>query len=176
MVDTINISDTPLARQQRWVIMGVCGCGKSEIGQRLAQQLNVRFVEGDAYHTTANVAKMAAGIPLDDRDRAEWLQCLKSELASAKSDNAGLVLSCSALKRAYRDLLREADADLFFVHLHGDRQLIAQRMQARGNHFMPTSLLDSQLLALQLLDTDEQGIQLDINPAPDVLITQILSA
>ena len=176
MENEINIPANPATRQRRWVIMGVCGCGKSEIGQRLAQQLNLRFVEGDAYHTDANVAKMAAGIPLDDKDRADWLLRLKSEIAQANVNETGLVLSCSALKRAYRDLLREADADLFFVHLHGDRQLISQRMQARGHHFMPTSLLDSQLQALQMLDASEQGILLDISPAPEALISQILSA
>lgn len=153
--------------------MGVSGCGKSEVGRELAAALGVRFVEGDAYHSTANVAKMAAGIPLTDADRADWLQSLQAEIAAARAAGAGLVLACSALKRRYRDLLRAADPQLRFAHLGGPRELIAERMQARTAHYMPLSLLDSQLRDLEPLAADEGGVLLDISNPPAVLVAQI---
>lgn len=159
---------------QRWVVMGVSGCGKSEVGRQLAARLGVEFVEGDAYHSAANVAKMAAGIPLTDDDRAEWLHTLQAHIASARAAGVGMVLACSALKRRYRDLLRVGDPDLRFVHLDGERALIAQRMQARTAHFMPTSLLDSQLRDLEPLQEDEHGMRLDIVKPPEALAQEIL--
>ena len=138
MQDKLESSPPPA----RWVVMGVSGCGKSEVGQRLANALGVRFLEGDAYHSATNVAKMAAGIPLDDDDRADWLCALQDEIAAARARGEGLVLACSALKRRYRDLLRAADPGLRFAHLSGPRALIAQRMLARTAHYMPASLLD----------------------------------
>jgi gluconokinase len=154
--------------------MGVCGCGKSEVGQRLATALGVLFLEGDAYHGAANVAKMAAGKPLNDDDRAGWLQRLQAEIAAAEACGEGIVVACSALKRRYRDLLRAADPGLHFAHLHGERALLAERMQARTAHFMPTSLLDSQLRDLEPLAVDEQGLRLDIKKSPAVLLDEIL--
>ncbi|GAB3463724.1 gluconokinase [Massilia terrae] len=153
--------------------MGVCGCGKSEVGRELAAALGVRFLEGDAYHSTANVAKMAAGIALTDADRADWLQRLQEEIASARAAGVGLVLACSALKRRYRDLLRAGDPGLRFAHLSGPRELIAERMQARTAHYMPLSLLDSQLRDLEPLDETEAGVLLDISNSPAVLADQI---
>lgn len=153
--------------------MGVCGCGKSEVGRQLAAALGVRFLEGDAYHSTANVAKMAAGIALTDADRADWLRRLRDEIAAARAAGVGLVLSCSALKRRYRDLLRAGDPGLRFAHLAGPRELIAERMQARTAHYMPLSLLDSQLHDLEPLDETEAGLQLDISNPPAVLVDQI---
>jgi len=154
--------------------MGVCGCGKSEVGQRLASALGVRFLEGDAYHSPKNVAKMAAGMPLDDADRADWLLRLQAEIAAAHAAGEGLVLACSALKRRYRDLLRAADPGLRFAHLAGERDLIATRMQARTAHYMPLSLLDSQLRDLEALGPDEPGVRLDIGAPPAALVDQIL--
>ncbi|WP_229452213.1 gluconokinase [Massilia niastensis] len=165
-------SDVPHARR-RWVIMGVSGCGKSTIGTALAHTFSVPFLEGDAFHPESNVAKMSAGIPLDDEDRAGWLQALASEIRQARAEERGLVLSCSALKRRYRDLLREADPTLQFVHLAGPRELIAQRMQQRVGHYMPPSLLDSQLRILEPLGADEAGLDLDIALAPATLIASI---
>ena len=159
----------------RWVIMGVCGCGKSEIGKLLALQTGHPFIEGDAYHSQANLDKMTAGIPLNDADRAEWIACLQQKIAHAYAQGSGIVLSCSALKRQYRDILRTADADLRFVHLSGSRELIASRMQARSGHYMPLSLLDSQLHDLQPLQADEAGCRLDITQTPEQLINQILN-
>src|SRR5713101_816943 len=112
---------------KRWVVMGVSGCGKSEIGRRLALRLGVAYVEGDDDHPAHNVAKMATGIPLDDDDRHAWLLLLRARIAKARDSGEGLVLSCSALKRRYRDLLCGDDPTLIFVHLDGDRQLIASR-------------------------------------------------
>jgi carbohydrate kinase (thermoresistant glucokinase family) len=158
----------------RWVVMGVSGCGKSEVGQRLARALGVRFLEGDAYHSASNVAKMAAGIPLDDDDRADWLRTLQGEIAAARARGEGLVLACSALKRRYRDLLRAADPELRFAHLSGPRELIAQRMLARTAHYMPASLLDSQLRDLEPLQQDEAGLLLDIGKPLQTLTEEIL--
>lgn len=165
-----------LPRPQRWVVMGVCGCGKSTVGAALAQALGVRYLEGDAFHPPANVAKMSAGLPLDDRDRAGWLQALAGEIRVARAQDTGLVLSCSALKRAYRDLLRQADPDLRFAHLQGPRDLIAARLAQRRGHYMPPALLDSQLRDLQPLQGDEAGLVLDIGQAPQALVAAILSA
>lgn len=161
-------------KQARWVVMGVSGCGKSAIGQELAAALAVPYLEGDTYHPADNVAKMAAGIALDDADRAGWLLLLRHEIAAARAAGRGMVLSCSALKRRYRDVLRAGDPALRFVHLTGSRALIGARMQARAGHFMPLSLLDSQLRDLEPLQADENGICLDIAQAPAALVAAIL--
>ncbi|WP_243491351.1 gluconokinase [Massilia violaceinigra] len=160
----------------RWVVMGVSGCGKSTVGQALAQELGVPFVEGDQFHPPANVAKMSAGMPLDDDDRAGWLLALQARIREARAGGAGLVLSCSALKRRYRDLLREGDPALRFAHLDGPRELIAARMRARAGHYMPPSLLDSQLRDLEALQSDEAGVLLDIGSAPGQQVARILGA
>ena len=152
--------------------MGVSGCGKSDVGQRLATALGIPFVEGDAWHSAENVAKMAAGIPLHDADRAAWLATLRDQIAGRDA----LVLSCSALKRRYRDLLREGNPDLFFVELDGSRALIEERMRARKGHFMPTSLLDSQFRDLEPLQADEQGVRIDISGTLDAITHAILAA
>jgi gluconokinase len=163
-------------RPTRWVVMGVCGCGKSSVGGRLAEAIGARFLEGDAFHSATNVAKMSAGTPLNDTDRAEWLLKLMAEIRNARELGENLVLSCSALKRRYRNLLREGDPDLRFAHLSGDRELIATRMLARINHYMPLSLLDSQLAVLEPLQTDEAGITLDITKEPAQLLGDILKS
>lgn len=154
--------------------MGVSGCGKSEIGRRLADRLGLAYVEGDDDHPAVNVSKMAAGKPLDDADRQDWLLILQARIRAARERGIGLVLSCSALKRRYRDLLRQGDPALRFVHLAGERALIAARMQARGDHFMPLTLLDSQLRDLEPLAPDENGLRLDIRQPPEQLIENII--
>lgn len=159
---------------QRWVVMGVSGCGKSAIGTLLAERLGIAHFEGDADHPPANIEKMGAGIPLDDDDRKGWLLLLQARLKQAADQGRGLVMSCSALKRRYRDLLRAGDPGLVFVHLVGDRELIAARMQARPNHFMPVKLLDSQLNDLEPLQPDEQGIALNIALQPNQLVDQLV--
>lgn len=171
MNQTINLQ----ASDVRWVVMGVSGCGKSTVGKALALALNVPFVEGDEYHPEANVIKMSAGFALTDTDRAEWLATLTTQIRAAKHNGTGLVVSCSALKRRYRDLLREGDAQLRFAHLRGDKAIISERMQARVGHYMPPSLLDSQLRDLEALQDDEAGISLHIGTAPAQLVEQILA-
>jgi gluconokinase len=158
----------------RWVVMGVSGCGKSTVGQALASALDVPYIEGDQFHPAANVAKMSAGMPLNDEDRAGWLLALQAQIRDAQQRNAGLVLSCSSLKRRYRDVLRQGDPALRFAHLNGARDLISARMQARLNHYMPPSLLDSQFRDLEPLQADEAGITLDISIAPEQLVRQII--
>ncbi|MES3020297.1 MAG: gluconokinase [Pseudomonadota bacterium] len=160
----------------RWVVMGVSGCGKSTVGLNLADARGDMYVEGDAYHPSANVAKMTAGHPLNDADRVDWLRALKAQVCGAREQGRGLVLACSALKRSYRDLLREADPALRFAHLHGPRALIAERLAARTDHYMPPMLLESQLAALEPLEPDEQGIALDIRHAPAQLVREIIES
>ena len=164
------------ASRIRWVVMGVSGCGKSTVGLHLADARGDVYVEGDAFHPPANVAKMSAGQPLNDDDRSDWLRALKGQIRAAREEGLGLVLACSALKRSYRDLLREADPALRFAHLQGPRELIAERLSARTDHYMPPLLLDSQLAALEPLAQDEQGIALDIRHAPAQLVQEILAS
>ena len=160
-------------RPMRLVLMGVSGCGKSTVGEGLAAHLGWRFVEGDSLHPSENVAKMAAGQPLNDDDRAGWLATLADLLAHAARTGQGLVVSCSALKRAYRDRLREGDAQVLFVHLDGSRDLIAARIAARTHMYMPASLLESQFAALQAPGPDEQALSLSVQQPPAELIQRI---
>lgn len=158
----------------RWVVMGVSGCGKSMLGQALAEALGAQFLEGDSRHSVANLAKMAAGTPLTDADRAGWLLDLQASIAAAAAAGRPLVLSCSALKRRYRDLLRGGDPALRFIHLDGSPELIAARMAARTGHFMPPVLLASQLRELEPLQDDEAGLVLDLSLSPLQLLDACL--
>ena len=160
----------------RWVVMGVAGCGKSSVGAALAERLGVRYVEGDRYHSPENVAKMSAGVPLTDGDRLHWLASLQGEIRDAMARGEGIVVACSALKRRYRDLLREGVPGLRFAHLAGTRELIEERMAARTGHYMPVSLLDSQFAALEPLQADEAGIVLDIGEDVPRLVDRITHA
>ncbi len=147
--------------------MGVSGAGKSAIGTALAAALGVPFVDGDDLHAQANVARMAAGIPLTDADRAPWLERVGATLAAAPD---GLVVACSALKRAYRDAIRAAVPDVAFVHLAGSPELLRRRLDGRVGHFMPAALLDSQLATLEPLAPDEAGVVLSIEPSVDGIV------
>ena len=157
------------AAAARVVVMGVSGCGKSTVGRGLADQLGWRYIEGDELHPPENVARMAAGTPLTDADRQGWLERIAAELSAASSQGAGLVVTCSALKRRYRDLLRAADPALRIVHLHGSRELLETRMSARQCHYMPASLLQSQLEALEPPGSDEGALALSIDEASEQL-------
>lgn len=141
--------------------MGVSGSGKSTVGEQVAELLGVPFVDGDALHPAANVAKMASGIPLTDDDRIPWLRAVGRALAETSPE--GAVVACSALKRSYRDLIRSEAPDALFAELDGDRALLAARMAARPGHFMPVSLLDSQLATLEPLRPEEHGLRLDVS-------------
>jgi gluconokinase len=158
-----------------YVVKGVAGSGKSTIGARLARALGVEFVEGDEYHPAENVARMAAGIPLTDDDRAGWLRALAARIREAKDAGTGLVLTCSALKRSYRDVLRAEADDLQFIFLRGPRALIAERLARRRGHFMPSSLLDSQLATLEEPSPDEEAWVCDIGKPPQDLVAALVA-
>jgi gluconokinase len=157
-------------QHQRVVVMGVSGSGKSTVGQGLAEMLGWRYIEGDALHPPENVARMAAGIALTDDDRQGWLDRIAGELTDARAGGRGAVVACSALKRAYRERLRRADPALRFVWLHGAEPLLAGRLQARQGHYMPPSLLASQLQTLEAPADEEAVIALDIaQPVPELV-------
>jgi gluconokinase len=143
------------------VVMGVCGSGKSTVGHLLARRLGAEFLEGDNLHPPRNVERMAAGIALTDHDRREWLLEIAHQLADARASRHALVVSCSALKKTYRDTLRTASPQLAFVHLDGHRALLEARLHERAGHFMAGSLLESQLATLEAPGADECAITFD---------------
>ncbi|MET7681798.1 gluconokinase [Streptomyces sp. NPDC005423] len=154
--------------------MGVAGTGKTTIGPLLAARLGVPYAEGDDFHPQPNIAKMSAGVPLTDDDRWPWLDAIGS-WAHARAGLGGVV-SCSALKRSYRDRLRAAAPGVVFVHLTGDRALIEGRMAHRRGHFMPTALLDSQFATLQPLAVDEAGVAVDVTGGPEEITARATAA
>ncbi|MEU5870404.1 gluconokinase [Glycomyces sp. NPDC047369] len=157
------------------VVMGVSGSGKSTVAELLAARLGWPFTEGDELHPAANIAKMSAGIPLTDEDREPWLRIIRDRISAEASQGRSTVVTCSALRRAYRDLLREADARVRFVHLAGPRDLIAARLAHRGGHFMPPALLDSQFAALEPLGSDEDGIAVSVADTPADIADEVLA-
>ncbi|MDQ5861003.1 MAG: gluconokinase, GntK/IdnK-type [Actinomycetota bacterium] len=152
--------------------MGVSGCGKTTIGDLVARELGVQFLDGDSLHPVENVAKMAAGTPLTDEDRWPWLATVGTELAAAKG---GLVLACSALRRSYRDAIRAQAPDTVFLHLHGSKEVLRARTEGRSGHFMPPALLESQLATLEALEADEAGIVVDIAGPVDEVVADALA-
>nr|WP_051074097.1 gluconokinase [Rhizobium freirei] len=162
------------AEPRRFVVMGVSGCGKSSVGSALAQRLGGIYVDGDDLHPAANVAKMSAGIALTDGDRWPWLDKIGQCLALA--DDTALI-GCSALRRSYRDRIREVvGAPVSFIHLAGTRETILRRLQARRDHFMPPALLDSQFAALEPPGADEEAITVDIDQPLDMVVAAIMTA
>ena len=162
------------------VVMGVSGSGKSTVGAALAAALDVPFQDADPLHPASNVAKMAAGIALTDDDRMPWLALVGGELSAASSSRgsgSGLVMACSALKRAYREAILAAAPDARFVFLDGSRELIESRLADRHGHFMPSSLLGSQLATLEPLESDEPGITVELRAgeSPSELVARIVS-
>jgi gluconokinase len=156
------------------VIMGVSGCGKSTLGSALAAKLAWRFIEGDTLHPESNIAKMAAGLPLDDEDRRPFLE--RVACACAEEAQTGVVVSCSALKRRYRDLIRSRVPGVAFVLPLVDRERLLARLEKRHDHFMPASLLESQLAALELPGPDEPVIVVDGSAAPEEQLAQSFAA
>lgn len=154
--------------KHRIIVMGVSGCGKTTIGDLVARELGVPFLDGDSLHPVENVAKMAAGTPLTDEDRWPWLATVGAELANA--GDGGMVLACSALRRSYRDAIRAHAPDTIFLHLHGTKDVLRARTEGRTGHFMPPALLESQLATLEPLGADEAGLIVDIAaPVHDVV-------
>lgn len=156
------------------MVMGVQGAGKSTIGTLLAERLGLAFVDGDRLHSEENVATMAAGTALTDAERLPWLREVASVLSARRAE--GIVVVCSALKRDYRDLLRETVPDLFVVDPEGPMGLVAERISARQHEYMPAELLQSQYDTLEPLQDDEAGIIVDIRKRPEQLITAIVAA
>ncbi|HSB25598.1 MAG TPA: gluconokinase [Burkholderiaceae bacterium] len=157
------------------VVMGVSGSGKSTIGAALARELHAEFLEGDSFHPPDNVARMAAGIALTDADRQGWLATLGARLGAARREGRPVVMSCSALKRSYRDTLRAQAPDLALLYLAGTPPLLMQRMAGRQGHYMPPSLLASQLATLEPPQPDECALTLDIAREPAALVRDALA-
>ena len=155
------------------VVMGVSGSGKSTVGAALAQRLRVPFADADDFHPPANIAKMTAGQPLDDDDRYPWLEAIGEWLA--KHCGNGGVMSCSALKRKYRDQLRRHCEGVEFLHLAGTPEVIGRRQASRPGHFMPASLLASQFATLEPLGPDESGIAIDVDQDIDSIVDNYVS-
>lgn len=155
------------------VVMGVSGSGKTTVAELLARRLGWTEAEADDFHPPANVAKMHDGIPLTDADRLPWLESLRDWISAAPGS---VIITCSALKRSYRDLLRTADADVRFLHLDGDPAVIRRRMTARRDHFMPPALLDSQLATLEPLQPEEPGVLVDIDQSTEQIADQAVRA
>lgn len=153
------------------VFMGVSGCGKSTVGKLLAARLGWRFYEGDDFHSTGNIEKMASGVALSDADRFPWLQRIRSELDACSKGGSNAVLACSALRSKYRDILSAGTSDIRFVYLKGNIDLIRRRLSARRDHYMKAHMLDSQLAGLE---EPNAAIYADITDAPDDIVSQVI--
>ena len=172
MSATGSSADLPLV-----VVMGVAGSGKSTIAAGLAEKLGVDFIEGDSLHPQSNVNKMAGGVALTDEDRWPWLQAIGDRMEAERAAGIGVVVSCSALKHVYRDCLRkQVNGRVRFLLLDGPKELISKRMLSRKGHFMPQSLLDSQLATLEKPGPDEDAVVLDISHTVPVLLGEASAA
>ncbi len=153
------------------IVMGASGVGKSTVGKGISTVMGWTFAEGDAFHSVANVAKMASGHPLDDEDRWPWLRSIGAWIQAEVDERRSAVVTCSALRRVYRDILAEGRPQVCFLHLVAGEDLVADRMSHRKNHYMPTSLLHSQYDTLEQLDPDESGVVVSVQGrAPEVLV------
>jgi gluconokinase len=156
------------------VLMGVSGCGKTTVAAILAGRLGWPFEEGDALHPPANIEKMKAGHPLTDEDRAPWLEKVAEWVDERLDAGESGLITCSSLKRSYRNVINRRGAGVTFVYLHGSREIIAERLTARHGHFMPSSLLDSQFADLEEPSADEPAIRIDIGPPPSALAQAVI--
>lgn len=152
------------------IVMGVAGSGKTTIGRALAEELGWPFADADDFHPPANIAKMSAGQPLNDDDRAPWLAAIRRQIDDWITARQSAVITCSALKAAYRDRLADGQPGVKFVYLHGDRALLLQRLAQRESHFMKASMLDSQLAALE---PPKEALTVDIHASPAELVREI---
>ncbi|MGH3805072.1 MAG: gluconokinase [Pseudonocardiaceae bacterium] len=155
--------------------MGVTGCGKTTIGRLLAERLGVAYAEADSFHPPANITKMASGQALDDDDRYPWLMAIADWIRARSRAGEGGVVSCSALKVRYRELLREANPDVWFLHLVVDEDVITRRISCRHDHFMPASLVDSQFQALEPLQANEVGAAIDASAPPEEIVRSAIT-
>ncbi|MGQ0676237.1 MAG: gluconokinase [Rhodospirillales bacterium] len=151
------------------VLMGVSGAGKTTVGRLLAEAIGADFAEGDQFHPPANIVKMSNGAPLDDSDRLPWLHAIAAAIDRAQRDGRALVVACSALKRAYRDILIGPREGVRLVYLCGARDLIEKRLGGRKGHFMPPALLESQFAALEEPVADERPVVIDVTAAPETI-------
>jgi carbohydrate kinase (thermoresistant glucokinase family) len=156
------------------VLMGVSGSGKTTIAERLAQRLGWQFQEGDALHPPATVAKMASGTPLTDADRGPWLHAIAALIDKWRASGQDGIVTCSALKRSYRRILIDDRPELRLVYLQADKSLLAERLAKRRGHFMPASLLDSQLATLEEPGPDEHPIIAHVGPSPETIVNEII--
>ena len=160
--------------KQQLVVMGASGSGKSTVGAALAATLGLPFVDADDLHPITNIDKMSAGIPLTDEDRWPWLRAVGEAIAAA--DDTGVVVACSALRRVYRDTIREKAPATRFVFLEGSRELLTERLAAREGHFASRTLLDSQLQTLEALESDEDGVTVSIEGEPQAIVARAEAA
>jgi gluconokinase len=165
-----------MSRPTAVVVMGVSGSGKTTVAVELARRLGWEFAEGDDHHPAANVEKMRAGIPLDDADREPWLRDLAAWIGEREQAGTSCVLTCSALKRKYRELLREGNESVFFAHVDVPEAVLAERLAQRQGHYMPSSLLGSQLATLEPLADDEPGITVSGTGEPTEVVDAIVEA
>jgi gluconokinase len=169
------VSDLAAKRPCALIVMGVSGSGKTTIASRLAARLGWTFEDGDRFHPASNVAKMAAGHPLTDEDRWPWLQAIADEIDAVCRRSGHVVIACSALKRAYRDLLVHGRSDVRIIFLNGTQALIADRLARRTGHFMPPGLLDSQFKTLELPKVDEKPVTVSIDAPVEAIVDEIVS-
>jgi gluconokinase len=152
----------------RVVVMGVAGSGKTTVGMLLARRLGVDFADADEFHSERNIATMAAGTPLTDDDRRPWLEAIAQWLGSHEAD--GCVVTCSALRRVYRDVVRHQAPDACFLYLAGSPELMTSRVGGRGHHFMPAELVESQFATLEAPDDDERAVEVDASLSPERIV------
>jgi len=169
-------SGAPQSLPRVLVLMGVSGSGKTTVGAMLAGRLRWRFADADDFHSVENVAKMKAGVPLTDADRRPWLEAIAAQVDQWRREGVHGVVTCSALKRSYRDVIVGNRPDVRLVHLKGERPLIADRLAARHAHFMPASLLESQFATLEEPAADEHAISIWVGKTPEALVEEIVAA
>jgi carbohydrate kinase (thermoresistant glucokinase family) len=156
------------------VVMGVASSGKTSLGERLAERLGWPFRDADSFHPPANVAKMSSGIPLTDEDRKPWLAAIAAWIDDLRASGGNGIVTCSALKKAYRDVIVGDRPDVALVYLRGSRELIGERMAARQHHFMPPALLDSQFATLEEPGVDENPLIVQVEASKEAIVEQVV--
>lgn len=157
----------------RFVVMGVSGCGKTTVGQAASHACGAVFFDGDDFHPSENIEKMSTGVPLNDKDRAPWLARVGETIAA---ELGPVAIGCSALKRAYRDIIRDKAGSVHFIHLHAPKDVLERRVNEREGHFMPPALLASQFAALEVLGDDEDGTVINIDQPFEGVVTDAVVA